>query len=85
MRARNTALAALALGILIGAGGCSSDSPTSPLAPSSVSAEKGGYLGSGNRTDSTSITTQSGYIGAGSRQESTTTTTASGGYIGAGS
>jgi len=85
MRVRTIGLSVIAFGILIGAGGCSSESPTSPLAPSTASAVKGGYIGAGSRTDSTSVSTQSGgYIGAGSRRDPTSPTI-QGGYIGAGS
>jgi hypothetical protein len=81
MRVRNIGSAILALGILIGAGGCSADSPTSPLVPSTSSAAKGGV-----KADTTaSVTTQGGYAGAGTRTDAPATTTAvSGGYAGAG-
>jgi hypothetical protein len=62
MRVRTIGLSVLALGILIGAGGCSSDSPTSSLAPSTVSASKGGYMGGVNR-DTTRSSVSGGYMG----------------------
>jgi hypothetical protein len=86
MRVRNIGPAILALGILIGAGGCSADSPTSPLVPSTTSAIKGG-IPAAPRQDTTGVTTQGGYAGAGTRSDATTTTTTtsvSGGYAGAG-
>lgn len=84
MRVRNIGSAILALGILIGAGGCSADSPTSPLVPSTSSAIKGGVPAAPHQ-DSASVTTQGGYAGAGTRTGTTATTTAvSGGYAGAG-
>lgn len=91
MRVRSYGFATLALGILIGAGGCSSDSPTSPLVPARPAAEKGGYLGTGSRQEgaTTSTTTSSGgYLGTGSREAaapSTSAASASGGYLGTGS
>lgn len=83
MRVRTCGFAILAFGILIGAGGCSSESPTSPLAPSTTSEMKGGYIGGGQRgQDSASVSTQNGgYIGGGQKES---TVTASGGYIGGG-
>lgn len=75
MRVRNIGPAILAFGILIGAGGCSADSPTSPLAPSDVSAQKGGFIGSGK--ESTTTTTAK-------RDTTSSTLTASGGFIGSG-
>lgn len=80
MRVRNIGSAILALGILIGAGGCSADSPTSPLVPSTTSAIKGG-VPAAPRQDTTGVTVQGGYIGGGQRQASTS---AYGGYIGGG-
>jgi hypothetical protein len=66
MRARTTGFAALALGILIGAGGCSADSPTSPLTPGGVDVTKGGYIQGGGRSDTTSVSVQGGgYIQGG--------------------
>ena len=73
MRVRNIGSAILALGILIGAGGCSADSPTSPLAPSGVSAQKGGFIGSGKESTSTA-----------KRDTTSATLTASGGFVGSG-
>lgn len=81
MRVRNIGPAILAFGILIGAGGCSADSPTSPLVPSTSSATKGG-VPAAPAQDSTGVTVQGGgYIGGGQRE---TTTSAFGGYIGGG-
>jgi hypothetical protein len=67
MRVRTCGLAALALGILIGAGGCtSSESPTAPMAPSHPSAGKGGVpANSQPDTTVTTITRGGGYIGVG--------------------
>ncbi len=69
MRVRTCGFAALALGILIGAGGCSSgESPTAPMAPSHPSADKGGVPAAGNRPDTTTVTIYArggGYIGVG--------------------
>ncbi|HEX8831984.1 MAG TPA: hypothetical protein VF705_12500 [Longimicrobium sp.] len=86
MRVRTYAFTTAVLGILVGAGGCTSgESPTSPLAPSSSSAVKGGgYAGSGSKTDDTSATTTGGgYAGSGSRIDATATR--GGGYAGSGS
>jgi hypothetical protein len=90
MSVRTTFRCAALLGILIGAGGCSSDSPTAPFEPSSPVANKSGFIGSGNKSDTTTTSTVSsssgGYIGVGSVTEGSTLTTSSGGgYIGVGS
>jgi len=84
MRVRTIGLSVLAFGILIGAGGCSSESPTSPLAPSTASTVKGGYIGGSNRQDSTSASVAGGgYIGGSGRaQPGSETVSAAGGYIG---
>ncbi|HEX8674608.1 MAG TPA: hypothetical protein VF710_22095 [Longimicrobium sp.] len=80
MRVRTIGLSALALGILIGAGGCSSESPTSSLAPASASTQqKGGFIGSGKESPAS---VSGGFIGSGRRD--TTTATISGGFIGSG-
>jgi hypothetical protein len=79
MRARTFGLSVLALGILIGAGGCSSESPTSPLAPTSAAANKGGSPNAGQ--DTVATTTSGGYITTGNRREQPGTVTISGGYI----
>jgi hypothetical protein len=81
MRVRNIGPAVLALGILIGAGGCSADSPTSPLVPSTTSAIKGG-IPAAPRQDTTGVTVQGGYLGGGGR--TSTTAEAAGGYLGGG-
>lgn len=84
MRVRTCGLTALALGILIGAGGCTSDSPTSPLAPSAPSADKGGIPSASAPRDTSTTTVQGGgYIGGSNRQDTgSTITAAGGGYIG---
>jgi hypothetical protein len=82
MRARTYAVAALALGILVGAGGCTSgESPTSPLTPDGPSASRAGA-----RPDTTSASVSGGgLIGSGYRQEGgSTVTAAGGGLIGSG-
>ncbi|HEY0037651.1 MAG TPA: hypothetical protein VGB66_13230 [Longimicrobium sp.] len=85
MRVRTYAFATLALGILVGAGGCTSgESPTSPLAPGGPSAVRGGNPNAGAPTDTTSASVTGGLIGAGSRKDGGTVT-AAGGLIGAGS
>lgn len=81
MRVRTFGLSILALGILIGAGGCtSSDSPTAPSAR--FNASKGGYMGGVNR-DTTRSSVNGGYMGGvmgnGGDQEASV----NGGYIGA--
>jgi hypothetical protein len=83
MRVRTFGLSALALGILIGAGGCSSESPTSPLAPASAAANRGGIPNAAAAIpQDTMLTVQSrGYSGSGSREETVSTT----GYSGSGS
>lgn len=81
MRVRNFGLSVLALGILIGAGGCSSESPTSPLAPGAAAAAKGGYMGGVNR-DTTRSTVQGGYMGGVNGAAGGTGATVSGGYMG---
>lgn len=81
MRVRNIGPAILAFGILIGAGGCSAGSPTSPLVPSTASAEKGGFIGSGKDATTSAA---GGIIGTGQRDTTSTTLTASGGFIGSG-
>jgi hypothetical protein len=80
MRARTLGLSVLALGILIGAGGCSSESPTSPLAPSTVAANKGKTA----TTDTTTVTASGGYVATGNRREQPGTVTAAGGYVATG-
>ena len=81
MRVRNLGLAVSALGILIGAGGCTSESPTSPLAPSVVSAAKTTI-----RPDSAAGSASADrYAGSGSRTEEVTVQNAElGGYAGSG-
>jgi hypothetical protein len=81
MRVRSYGFATLALGILIGAGGCTSESPTSPLVPARPAAAKGGYIGGGQRAASDSVSIQSGYIGGGQRMEASSLGS---GYIGGG-
>lgn len=82
MRARSIGLSVLALGILIGAGGCSSESPTSPLAPTTSAASKGGKPAAGDTT--ATATSQGGLLGAGGRQTGEPTVQAAGGLLGAG-
>lgn len=84
MRVRNIGLSVLALGILIGAGGCSSESPTSPLAPGAAAANKGGVPNSAAAQDTGTATVQGGLLGAGGRQKSEPTVQAAGGLLGAG-
>lgn len=85
MRVRTIGYSALALGILIGAGGCTAgESPTSPLTPEGPAADRGAVPGAANRPDSTSAGVTGGLIGAGSRQDGGTVS-ATGGLIGAGS
>jgi hypothetical protein len=81
MRVRTIGLSALALGILIGAGGCSSDSPTSPLTPSTISAAKGGYMG-GVQRDTTRSSVSGGYMGGVMGRGADGEATISGGYMG---
>ncbi len=81
MRVRTCGSALLALGILIGAGGCSSESPTSTLTPTTASAEKGGFIGSGKESTTTA---SGGFIGSGRRDTTSTTLSASGGFVGSG-
>jgi len=85
MRVRTFGLSILALGILIGAGGCSSESPTSPLAPGTVSADRGGIPNAAapGFPQDTTVTIQGGLLGAGGRQGGETTVQA-GGLLGAG-
>ncbi len=86
MRARTVGLSVLAHGILIGAGGCSSESPTSPLTPGAAAADKGGTpnpAAPGFPQDTTGTTVQGGLLGAGGRQ-SDPTVQAAGGLLGAG-
>lgn len=87
MRVRTTGFAVLVSGILIGAGGCSADSPTTPLAPAEASHIKGGYSGSGSSVEvPTSTTRGGGYSGSGSYvEESAPPVSAFGGYSGSGS
>jgi hypothetical protein len=83
MRARTCGLAALALGILIGAGGCTSDSPTSPLVPSAPSAAKAGTT----QDDASISTAKGGLLNGGGRQADgteSTTTQAFGGLLNGG-
>lgn len=82
MRVRTIGLSALALGILIGAGGCSSESPTSPLTPATVSAAPNGVPAGSLPQDTTTTTTTDGgaYAGSGGR----TVTTTGGAYAGSG-
>ncbi len=81
MRVRTIGLSALALGILIGAGGCSSESPTSPLTPGTVSAAQNGIPAGSLPQDTTMTTTDGGaYAGSGGR----TVTTTGGAYAGSG-
>jgi len=68
MRVRTCAVTTLAFGILIGAGGCSSESP---LSPSASAANKGGVPAGGNRPDT---------VSAGARPD-TSTASINGGYI----
>ncbi|HEX8454515.1 MAG TPA: hypothetical protein VF647_20710 [Longimicrobium sp.] len=81
MRVRTISLSALALGILIGAGGCSSESPTSPLAPGTISAAKGGYMG-GVQRDTTRSSVSGGYMGGVMGRGADGEATISGGYMG---
>lgn len=81
MRVRTLGLSILALGILIGAGGCSSESPTSPLTPGTVSAAKGGYMG-GVQRDSTRTSVNGGYMGGVMGHGGDGEATVSGGYMG---
>jgi hypothetical protein len=80
MRVRTLGLSILALGILIGAGGCtSSDSPTSPSAR--FNAGKGGSMGGVNR-DTTRSTISGGYMGGVMGTGNDDGATVSGGYMG---
>lgn len=83
MRTKALYIVPLVLGILIGAGGCSSsDSPTAPLAPSRRSEQLGGFLGSGNKQDSTAKKTHSGPEGdSANGDRPDTEASARGGYI----
>lgn len=83
MRARTFGLSVLALGILIGAGGCSADSPTSPLTPGTAAANKGGVPNSAAQQDTTSASVSGGYVATGNRNEPGTVTI-SGGYVATG-
>ena len=78
MRARTLGLSVLALGILIGAGGCSSESPTSPLAPSTAS------KGKTASQDTATVTASGGYVATGNRREQPGTVTTAGGYVATG-
>ncbi|HEY0152846.1 MAG TPA: hypothetical protein VGB92_12670 [Longimicrobium sp.] len=83
MRVRTFGLSILALGILIGGGGCTAESPTSPLAPATAAANKGGVP---NHTagDST-VTVQGGYLsGGGRRPDGGSTVQAAGGFLSGG-
>ena len=80
MRARTFGLSVLALGILIGAGGCSSESPTSPLAPSTAATNKGKAASQ----DSVTVSASGGYVATGNRREEPGTVTAAGGYVATG-
>lgn len=89
MSVRTSLRCVVALGILIGAGGCSSDSPTAPFVPSSSAATKGGtgMIGSGNAAgrDTTTPTLFGGHIGSGNAVPTAeTTSNAFGGHIGSG-